>query len=172
MRNTRTPERDRILGRARRRKYMAGHPGRETWRQMRRRALMSKQEIMPAREFEHWYNAAPKVCAYCNLSEMEAKKEYGRKLHVDRKDCSKGYVHPNICLACHRCNVVKSKYLTYDQMRELAQRYFLGINLHDRLVAVLRRAVKQADDDSYDQWLIEAESVLREAEKETPNAES
>lgn len=37
-----------------------------------------------------------------------------------------GYVIGNIVLACTRCNSVKNGYLTYEQMKEVAQKYFMN----------------------------------------------
>lgn len=65
--------------------------------------------------FVSWYEEQPKCCEYCGMQELEAKKTFGQKLHVDRKGCSLGYVEGNLVLACHRCNVVKNAYLTHKQ---------------------------------------------------------
>jgi hypothetical protein len=49
---------------------------------------------------------------------------FKRSLCIDRKDNSQSYVLGNIALACHRCNTVKSCYLTYDQMMTVASMFF------------------------------------------------
>jgi hypothetical protein len=34
-----------------------------------------------------------------------------------------GYVNGNICLACARCNLIKSNVLSFQEAREIGQRY-------------------------------------------------
>jgi len=75
-------------------------------------------------DFEAWFNATAKVCEYCGISDSEAEKLYKSPLHVDRKDSATGYVLDNICLACYRCNTVKSCFLTHAAMKKIAQEHF------------------------------------------------
>jgi hypothetical protein len=44
-------------------------------------------------------------------------------LEIDRKDPSLGYVLSNMTWACHRCNLVKTEHLTYEEMLEIGQKY-------------------------------------------------
>lgn len=125
-------------------KYRGSHQAGITYRTLARRALASGQFVMPRPDFIAWHAAQEKCCAYCGMSADQALAKFGHNLHVDRKDCAVGYVESNICLACHRCNVVKSRYLTHAQMKEVAQRYFLGA--HDELVAALRNIQVTAVD--------------------------
>jgi 5-methylcytosine-specific restriction endonuclease McrA len=45
-------------------------------------------------------------------------------LEVDRKDNFRGYFPDNMVFACRRCNTVKNAYLTYDQMKAVAETFF------------------------------------------------
>lgn len=151
MRAIRTPERDRELGKIRKARYIAKYPARNIWRHLRRRAAKEGALCMSVSLFESWYIKQEQRCVYCGMDATTAKVVFGHALHVDRKDASAGYVADNIGLACHRCNVVKSRYLTADQMREVASRYFCGTrgNAHDALVSALKQtlgAMKSAAD--------------------------
>lgn len=42
---------------------------------------------------------------------------------IDRKDNNKGYIMGNITLACKRCNIIKGKWFTEQEMLEIADRY-------------------------------------------------
>ncbi len=138
-RRMRTPETDRELAVVRRRRYAKKHPGRERWRHLVRRAQKHNVAYMNCDDFCDWFRAIEKVCCYCGMDEANARAKFKHALHIDRKDGAGGYETGNICLACHRCNVVKNGYLTHDQMREVAARYFNGA--HDELVAALERFV-------------------------------
>jgi len=45
------------------------------------------------------------------------------RLTIDRIDNKKGYIKGNICLACARCNLIKSNILSFNETREICQRY-------------------------------------------------
>jgi len=81
------------------------------------------------KEFIVWYNSQPKICAYCDLPEDKISKFYdaynkwSSRLSVDAKDNNVGYILENIVLCCRRCNSLKSDLLSYDEMREFAQKY-------------------------------------------------
>ena len=52
---------------------------------------------------------------------------YNRKcvrLTVDCIENDLGYIKGNLALACLRCNFTKSNLLSFDEMREIAQKYF------------------------------------------------
>jgi len=81
------------------------------------------------RAFVEWYDPLKKICAYCDISEEDfklIKREYGsrtKRLTIDCKDNRVGYEENNIVLACERCNQIKSNLLSFDEMREFAQKY-------------------------------------------------
>jgi len=85
-------------------------------------------EIIKA-EFVEWYISEPKICAYCDIPEADfifLKQRYGSRtdrLTVDCIDNSVGYKTGNLVLACERCNFLKSNLLSFDEMREFAQKY-------------------------------------------------
>lgn len=119
---------DPVLDKIRARRYMDKHPARVVWRHLHRRAHKNGGPCMTRDEFEAWYVAQSQVCVYCKATAEEAKALYGHALHIDRKDAGAGYVLGNMCLACHRCNVVKNRYLTYEQMLDVADRHFAKLN--------------------------------------------
>ena len=88
----------------------------------RRRELLCTQD-----EFVKWYEAQPKVCAYCGISEdklMSLPDVYNRnltRLSVDAIDNNKDYSIDNIILACRRCNAVKSDFFTHDEMLKIGK---------------------------------------------------
>lgn len=125
---------------ARYERYKASRPAENMHRHLRRRADKHGVECCSMDVFSAWFSVQVKSCVYCGDSDATAREKYGHALHVDRKEAEYGYVPSNICLACHRCNVVKSRYLTHEQMLEIAQTYFLGVersNSHDDLMAAL-----------------------------------
>ena len=70
-------------------------------------------------DFINWYNNQEKKCIYCSRIEQDAIKDRNgnyKRLSIDRKDNDKGYTLNNIVLCCHRCNTIKSKIFTYEQM--------------------------------------------------------
>jgi len=81
------------------------------------------------KEFCEWYNHEPKLCSYCDLPEKEMwamQEDFDRRvkrLELDCKDNDLGYVKNNIVLACHRCNFIKNNILTFEEMREFAQKH-------------------------------------------------
>lgn len=80
-------------------------------------------------EFIEWYNNEPKICAYCDVPQelihdlTDAWNNRMTRLQVDRIDASLGYSEENVVLSCPRCNMTKSNYFTFDEMREIAQKY-------------------------------------------------
>lgn len=76
-------------------------------------------------DFIKWYDNEPKYCVYCGLSEdrmSEVDDFYnskGKKLSVDAKDNTLGYIEGNLALACHRCNGIKSDFFSYQEMLEI-----------------------------------------------------
>lgn len=79
--------------------------------------------------FIEWYNSQPRVCAYCDIPEEYVtllEYSYGTKtdkLTVDCKDNYLGYVEGNLSLSCMKCNSIKNDVFSFDDMREIAQKY-------------------------------------------------
>jgi len=70
-------------------------------------------------DFVKWYENQEKICIYCGRIEDEAIKDRNgnyKRLSIDRKNNNLGYQLDNIVLCCHRCNTIKSKTFTYEQM--------------------------------------------------------
>ena len=161
------------LTKARGARYRQNKPAESIYRHLVKRALEQSAAVMSREEWCEWYYAQPQICVYCGIDAEAAKAEYGHALHIDRKQPNLGYSSGNVALACHRCNVVKSKYLTHVQMMQVAGRYFGGPhgNAHDELVAatedmLLWDARKQAGGhgyDSIDLHLNRAKQRVREA---------
>lgn len=80
-------------------------------------------------EFIEWWNSHPKICSYCGITQEEFanfQDHYRmkiRRMTIDRKDNNKEYTLDNIVMACHRCNSIKSDWFSYDEMREIADKY-------------------------------------------------
>lgn len=79
--------------------------------------------------FIEWYNAQPRVCVYCDIPEEHTymlEHSYGTKtnrLTVDCRDNYSGYVEGNLALACYKCNSIKLDVFSFEEMREIAQKY-------------------------------------------------
>lgn len=80
-------------------------------------------------EFSHWYGRQEQRCAYCGLADLvHDDKPFGggRKsgfFSIDRRDSNLPYVVENMVLACVRCNRLKNNFFTYDQWKEIAEKY-------------------------------------------------
>lgn len=75
--------------------------------------------------FVQWHSESPKLCHYCGVSENELGRT-GRKknmLTVDRKNNRIGYELSNLCLACFRCNNMKSNFFTEEEWKEVADKF-------------------------------------------------
>lgn len=132
---------------ARRDRYYARHPERQVYRHIQRR---NRKGIMSQQEFSDWYTAQERICVYCDVDEPRAIQFTGHRLNVDRKDGALGYTPGNCCLACQCCNLVKSGYLTFSEMKQVGQLYmrpkwqtFFGVisevNAYDTLAARVER---------------------------------
>ena len=104
-------------------------------------------------DFVDWYKNEPKVCSYCDIPEEKSIEIDKHRLNIDRKDGRSGYIAGNVCLACLKCNLVKSGFLSFDEMRDVGQRYlkpkWTGItyvNAHEALVEACREAVADAEN--------------------------
>lgn len=89
----------------------------------RRPVVISKED------FVEWYDGEPKFCAYCDIPEelVWIMREYygvhADRLTIDCMDNSTSYVKGNLVLSCMNCNRMKSKVLTFDEMRDVGQKY-------------------------------------------------
>lgn len=78
------------------------------------------------KEFEGWLERQLSICHYCGVKltcPLNRHKQFTDRT-FDRKDNNKGYTIDNLVLACARCNLIKSKWFTEEQMLEIAQKYF------------------------------------------------
>ena len=88
-----------------------------------------KEVEISRKDFLDWYENEPKICAYCDLleSDIDIMKDNfsGRadRLTVDCMDNSVGYVKGNLVLACGVCNLLKNNFFSYEEFRDIAQRY-------------------------------------------------
>ena len=114
------PERRRAIEKASRLKHAAPHQ----WRTIQKRAAVKNIPTCSTEEFKKWFAEQKSECVYCHTTNEEAMNAYNHRLHIDRKISSLGYVVGNMVFACQRCNLVKSGYLTYEQMKEVAEKYF------------------------------------------------
>lgn len=91
------------------------------------RARKKGLDVMTQKELIDWYESQPKNCHYCKLHESQCffTKRKDTRLHFDRKNNERGYTVDNIVLACFRCNTIKGKWLTEEQMLEIAQKYLI-----------------------------------------------
>ena len=80
-------------------------------------------------EFLLWYESTPKFCAYCdlpeNLLEVFLSQYTSRfmRFTIDCIDPDIGYAKDNLALACDKCNATKNNIFSFDEMREIAQKY-------------------------------------------------
>ena len=75
--------------------------------------------------FSDWYTLSDKKCNYCGVEEktLIAADRSKSCLTIDRKNNLIGYTKENICLACFRCNNMKSNFFTAEEWLEIANRY-------------------------------------------------
>ena len=90
--------------------------------------FFDKCEVEFTREaFIEWYNGTVKKCEYCDIPEEhihqvnDAWNGRTNRLEIDRKDNNSGYNPGNVVLACRRCNVIRSDYFSYEEMKEIGQ---------------------------------------------------
>jgi len=75
-------------------------------------------------DFIDWFKESEKVCFYCKCQLIMFSQSEWNSYTLDRLDSNKGYNKDNVVFACRRCNTVKSKWLTSNQMLEIASKYF------------------------------------------------
>lgn len=96
------------------------------WENIAKRASQKGWGVMSRSQFFAWHSSQKKECSYCGVGEETARILYKFPLAIDRKDNKIGYIIDNVVLACHRCNTVKSCFLSYDEMRFVAQNIFVS----------------------------------------------
>lgn len=111
-----------------RHKFIKNNPDIYLWNSVRNRCNHNKFKLKITREeFLNWYNKQKKICVYCNLKEenwlktKDSLTKLYKRLQIDRKDNTKGYSLNNIVLACPRCNITKSDFFSYKQMRKVGE---------------------------------------------------
>jgi len=88
-----------------------------------------KEVEISRKDFVEWYNKEAKICAYCDISEEDIwimnENFSGRadRLTVDCMDNKLGYVKENLVLACGVCNLLKNDFFSYEEFRDIGQRY-------------------------------------------------
>lgn len=118
--NARHPE----TGRSRSERNRKKEPAHARWSTISQNAKKKGRKFISLPEFKEWFVTQKDECVYCGMSQAESMAMFKRSLCIDRKDNSQSYILGNIALACHRCNTVKSCYLTYDQMMIVAKMFF------------------------------------------------
>jgi hypothetical protein len=98
------------------------------FKSLKRRAKKEKFLFKLKKEdFYLWYSHIEKICIYCNISEIDwqnckdSLNKWMKRLQVDRKNPSKGYILSNITLACPRCNITKSDYFNFEDFKPIGE---------------------------------------------------
>src|SRR3972149_1609318 len=103
--------------------YLKRHPDRVAYNTIRDRAKTKRMLVCSMTDFIVWYNMQEKICVYCDMAEERAKNLFNRRLEIDRKNNDLGYTLENLALACHKCNLIKNDLFTFDEMREISQKF-------------------------------------------------
>lgn len=80
-------------------------------------------------EFIGWYENEPKTCVYCDLPEAlihdveDGWNNRTVRLTIDRINNDLSYEKGNIVLACPRCNMIKSNYFSFNEMKLIGQNF-------------------------------------------------
>ena len=106
----------------RRNERRRANPLKNRYKRIKERARKRLHEYLSWQEFFQWFSNQEKRCVYCGDDDPTRYKPH-RKFNVDRKDSFKGYTIDNICLACWNCNRLKNDYFTFDEFREIADKY-------------------------------------------------
>ena len=99
------------------------------YKTIKRAAKIKNLPVCSKQEFAEWYEKQDLECIYCSITEnLLEKLKWGAKgkrnrLTIDRRDNDKGYTISNICLACWECNKVKNNLLSFQEMKEVGQKY-------------------------------------------------
>lgn len=93
------------------------------------RYYQKKPVIISKKSFIDWYNSQPRQCVYCDLREEDIhnlndpRNNKSARLTIDRMNNDEGYSIDNMVLACHRCNEIKTDFFSYEEMREIGQKF-------------------------------------------------
>lgn len=99
--------------------YHKKYPERVLYDNMRKRSRKQNLSILLESDFRMWYFNQGKQCEYCGISDELALKLLNFRLGVDKIIPENGYVIGNMVLSCARCNWIKGKWLTYDEMKRI-----------------------------------------------------
>jgi len=105
------------------RQLSRNNSGQRRWYQLRNRAKKRNQSCCTLDEFKNFYTRRKHICEYCEMPEDLSIKKYKRRIEIDKKDATKGYVIENLALACYKCNTVKNDILTYEEMKQVGHQY-------------------------------------------------
>ena len=76
--------------------------------------------------FNEWLSFQNHSCEYCGVEFTQLpvfKRRNNCGFTIDRKDSTSGYQPGNVCLACFRCNAMKSNFFTYDEWKKIANEF-------------------------------------------------
>lgn len=77
-------------------------------------------------EWMEWYPTQSRVCVYCEIpiGRVSGKGSVApNAISIDRKNNDKGYSVENCVLCCRKCNTIKNKVFSYEEMLEIGQKY-------------------------------------------------
>jgi hypothetical protein len=96
------------------------------WFQYQLKSRRKKLKYCTLAEFQEFYKTKH-VCSYCGIPEGKIKKAYPdiriKAMTVDRKDPKRGYEIGNICWSCFPCNMIKSFFLSYEEMKKIGKKF-------------------------------------------------
>ena len=73
--------------------------------------------------FKKWIDSQPQECCYCGVTSKQLGVGKNVGLTIDRKDNNAGYTPENACLACFRCNNMKSDFFTHEAWKKIANEF-------------------------------------------------
>ena len=88
----------------------------------------TKPFVVSFNEFKELFEKETK-CHYCHLPVKDWHKIIDshlprtKRLSVDCMNNELGYVSGNIVLACYRCNNIKNNFFSYEDFKEIAEKY-------------------------------------------------
>lgn len=94
-------------------------------------------------DFISWYKKKKKVCCHCGLPQSALQfidyipKQHRHRLDIERIDNVYGYELDNIDLACHRCQDIHKRPLSFSTSRKICQKF----------IAPMWRAIWQRQND-------------------------
>lgn len=111
----------------------------EYYREIRRGSLLSAKRrgiaySLTALEIKSLYEKT-KICYYCGMTQEESSKWFksrikytnrncflsSKRLTLDRKNNSKGYVLSNIVLSCSRCNLIRGRIFKFGEFKKIGK---------------------------------------------------